>query len=631
MERHEFDVNQPQGAMSLMNLRNALRGLFQGDVQPLRARASYILDDMEYPSDASAQAQWSGEGCSIAKSTTVQEGNYSLSVTIDETGNRKVSKSQALNLSGFYSAKIWERVNVASSEFQFYLRDNNGNESYWDLVSSGTSDTWKQDQIVLSSPDSNSGTPANLSNIVQWGFLGLDASKVYLFDTVKCICGLNVAVESAIAGSFYQNVYIGQTKVSFSGGSSPIITPPTTNARISLLVLSDSGVLSWVNGAESSTPSEPTFPSDKLPICLVYCKTTMSKVVDYIDKDANPNEAYILKDVRPSINLNAPTEILSGNNASKPSTYILNRFYWATDVNKLFWDDGSQWVDITPLIVPIDTDNTLGSNSDTKIASQKATKTYADGKVAIPAGGAVGDILYRNASAYTRLPIGTANKVLKSNGTAPVWGAMAGGGFSNMQVFTSNGTWVKPANVNKVYVKVQGGGGGAGGCSHSYTGGSGGAGGYSEAIVSVSGNVSVVVGNGGSGGAGGGANGVDGGQSYFNASGGNIRATGGGKGIASGYLGAGGAGGVGSNGNLNLYGGNGGSGGNSAKVSSSGGSSVFGGAGEGVVGANGERKQGINAKPNTGAGGSSGTPDGTANNVSGGSGGSGIVIVYWNE
>jgi len=524
MERHEFDVNQPQGAMSLMNLRNALRGLFQGDVQPLRARASYILDDMEYPSDASAQAQWSGEGCSIAKSTTVQEGNYSLSVTIDETGNRKVSKSQALNLSGFYSAKIWERVNVASSEFQFYLRDNNGNESYWDLVSSGTSDTWKQDQIVLSSPDSNSGTPANLSNIVQWGFLGLDASKVYLFDTVKCICGLNVAVESAIAGSFYQNVYIGQTKVSFSGGSSPIITPPTTNARISLLVLSDSGVLSWVDGAESSTPSEPTFPSDKLPICLVYCKTMMSKVVDYIDKDANPNEAYILKDVRPSINLNAPTEILSGNNASKPSTYILNRFYWATDVNKLFWDDGSQWVDITPLIVPIDTDNTLGSNSDTKIASQKATKTYADGKVAIPAGGAVGDILYRNASAYTRLPVGNANEVLKSNGTAPVWGAMAGG-FSNMQAFTSNGTWVKPANVNKVYVKVQGGGGGAGGCSHEYFGGGGGAGGYSEGIVAVTGNVTVVVGSGGAGGTVS-ANGGTGGQSYFNASGANVRATG---------------------------------------------------------------------------------------------------------
>jgi len=624
MERHEFDVNQPQGAMSLMNLRNALRGLFQGDVQPLRARASYILDDMEYPSDASAQAQWSGEGCSIAKSTTVQEGNYSLSVTIDETGNRKVSKSQALNLSGFYSAKIWERVNVASSEFQFYLRDNNGNESYWDLVSSGTSDTWKQDQIVLSSPDSNSGTPANLSNIVQWGFLGLDASKVYLFDTVKCICGLNVAVESAIAGSFYQNVYIGQTKVSFSGGSSPIITPPTTNARISLLVLSDSGVLSWVDGAESSTPSEPTFPSDKLPICLVYCKTMMSKVVDYIDKDANPNEAYILKDVRPSINLNAPTEILSGNNASKPSTYILNRFYWATDVNKLFWDDGSQWVDITPLIVPIDTDNTLGSNSDTKIASQKATKTYADRKVAIPAGGAVGDILYRNASAYTRLPVGNANEVLKSNGTAPVWGAMAGG-FSNMQVFTSNGTWVKPANVNKVYVKVQGGGGGGAWSSSSNFGGGGGAGGYSEGIVAVTGNVTVVVGSGGAGGTVS-ANGGTGGQSYFNASGANVRATGATGGIKFGsglYTGVGGTGGFGYNGNLNLYGQDGEDGtAYSSTKSVGGGSSVFGGGATGTAIMN---TVGRTAKTNSGSGGASGF------NGNGGAGASGIVIVYWNE
>ena len=46
MERHYFDHNQPQGSMSLMNLRNSLRALFQGDLMPLRPRARFVLDDM---------------------------------------------------------------------------------------------------------------------------------------------------------------------------------------------------------------------------------------------------------------------------------------------------------------------------------------------------------------------------------------------------------------------------------------------------------------------------------------------------------------------------------------------------------------------------------------------------------
>jgi len=303
MERHIFDFNQPQGTMSLMNLRNALRGLFQGDFMPLRPRASMILDDMEYPSDAAAQAIWSGTGVTVSYSTTKQEGNYALQYVIDGTGDRKVSKTQALVLSSFGRIKIWERCSATSSAIKFYLRDSSGNESYWDITTNGTANTWQQDDLDLTTPDSNNGTDADLSNITEWGFLGLDASTTYIFDTVKVICGLNVAVEAGLIAGFYQQVYVGQSRISFNGASSPAITPPSSNPRIDLLVMNSSGSLFWVTGSEAASPSEPAFPSDKIPICLVYCKTTMTKVVDYEDKDSNPNEAYIYKDIRPFLNL----------------------------------------------------------------------------------------------------------------------------------------------------------------------------------------------------------------------------------------------------------------------------------------------------------------------------------------
>lgn len=299
MERHIFDPNQPQGSMSLENLRNALRGLFQGDLMPLRSRASMILDDMEYPSDAAAQALWSGTGVTVSHSTTKQEGNYALQCVIDGTGNRKASKTQSLNLSAFKRIKIWERCSAISSAIQFYLKDSSGNESYWDITTNGTANTWQQDDLDLTTPDSNNGTNASLSAITEWGLLGLDASTTYIFDTIKVTCGLNVAVDAGLISSFYQQLYIGQTRITFTGGPSPTITPPTANPRIDALVLNQSNALEWVTGTEASSPAEPDLPTNKIPICLIYCKVTMAKVVDYEEKGANPNEAYIYKDIRP--------------------------------------------------------------------------------------------------------------------------------------------------------------------------------------------------------------------------------------------------------------------------------------------------------------------------------------------
>ena len=69
-------------------------------------------------------------------------------------------------------------------------------------------------------------------------------------------------------------------------------------------------------------------------------------------------------------------------------------------------------------------------------------------------------ILGNGTSAVTFVAPGTASNVLTSNGTAWVsQAAAAGGGDYIMQVFTSPGTWTKPAGLKAVKVTVIGGGG----------------------------------------------------------------------------------------------------------------------------------------------------------------------------
>ena len=77
----------------------------------------------------------------------------------------------------------------------------------------------------------------------------------------------------------------------------------------------------------------------------------------------------------------------------------------------------------------IDTDGTLTANSDTKIASQKAVKTYADlrmlktGSNLAVGSDADGDMYYRAASVLARLAKGAADFKLFMNAgaTAPEW------------------------------------------------------------------------------------------------------------------------------------------------------------------------------------------------------------------
>lgn len=139
------------------------------------------------------------------------------------------------------------------------------------------------------------------------------------------------------------------------------------------------------------------------------------------------------------------------------------------------------------------TDGTLAGNSDLNIPTEKAVKTYADGKKtdnisvtsrilgrkAAGAGAieeltlsevlefigsaAAGDILYRGVSAWARLPKGTDGQVLTLASGLPSWAA-AGGGTTLKAVYKSNsfsttsGTYVDvtdltiPIAANKNYI-----------------------------------------------------------------------------------------------------------------------------------------------------------------------------------
>lgn len=223
-----------------------------------------------------------------------------------------------------------------------------------------------------------------------------------------------------------------------------------------------------------------------------------------------------------------------------------------------------------------------------------------------------GDILYESSpTVAARLPIGSTGQVLTVAGGLPSWAAAAAGGFSNMTVFASPGTFTTPASTTRIKVTVVGGGGGAGGAPDGGSGGAGGGTAMYVGAVSASTGYAVTVGSGGAGIVGDANPGSPGGTSSFAA----LASATGGSGGGTGNDGS--SGGSGSAGTLQIKGGSG-----LSRITSrtspltvrgGGGGDSFlgGGAPTGSQGTGG----------NYGGGGAGGT------SLSGGSGAGGVVIV----
>lgn len=154
-------------------------------------------------------------------------------------------------------------------------------------------------------------------------------------------------------------------------------------------------------------------------------------------------------------------------------------------------------------------------------------------------------LLGNGTSAPLAVAPSTSGNVLTSNGTTWESVAPAGGGFSNIAVFTTSGTWTIPSGITTCKVTVTGAGGGSGDPSS----GGGGAGGTAIKIVSLSGSTATIT-------IGAGASNAAGGNTTFVNSATTITGNGGNAGTG-GSSNAGGTGGTASGGDINIEGGGG--------------------------------------------------------------------------
>lgn len=117
---------------------------------------------------------------------------------------------------------------------------------------------------------------------------------------------LKIMVRGRDASSYYNPIYYGSgnndKRTFFSSGDSPAMAAPSVNPRIDIVYLTPSGDIRVVTGTEAVTPTLPGLaPSGdtRLPICAIWQKKSMTKIVNFEDQNSNTGDGYIYQDLRP--------------------------------------------------------------------------------------------------------------------------------------------------------------------------------------------------------------------------------------------------------------------------------------------------------------------------------------------
>jgi hypothetical protein len=106
-------------------------------------------------------------------------------------------------------------------------------------------------------------------------------------------------------------VFVNGTRIYFTGGVTPTATAPSSQPRIDVLSMDNTGTLNWTTGTEASSPSVPAYPANQVPICELY--NVVGETALYDQSNQQSGQGYIQNDVRPFLAYPIPLSAIPDN------------------------------------------------------------------------------------------------------------------------------------------------------------------------------------------------------------------------------------------------------------------------------------------------------------------------------